>query len=179
MAIVQIHQRFLLRLTGTMTTVREVRAFLGLAGYYRCFVPNFAKIAHPINALLSGISNSKRCSGRKVDWTDECQSSFHHLKTTNPASSIGICRFHFAIHCLYWCQQLWAGGCVGSKAGWMWTCYRRMMLNIAPLSWNFWDWSGQSEKFKDYLTGAKFVVCADNNPVAHLQSAKLGATEQK
>lgn len=51
------------------STVREARAFLGLAGYYSHFVPNFAKIARPMNALLTGIS-----SGRKVEWTEECQS---------------------------------------------------------------------------------------------------------
>jgi len=32
---------------------REVRAFLGLAGYYRRFVPNFASIAKPLHRLTS------------------------------------------------------------------------------------------------------------------------------
>lgn len=35
-----------------------------------------------------------------------------------------------------------------------------------------------TEKFKDYLTGAQFTVFTDNNPVAHLQTARLGAVEQ-
>jgi hypothetical protein len=34
------------------TTVSKVRSFLGLAGYYRCFKPNFSKIANPITSLL-------------------------------------------------------------------------------------------------------------------------------
>lgn len=34
------------------------------------------------------------------------------------------------------------------------------------------------EKFKDYLTRSEFTVVTDNNPVAHLQTAKLGAVEQ-
>jgi hypothetical protein len=32
--------------------VHQVRSFLGLAGYYRRFIPNFSKIAKPIMDLL-------------------------------------------------------------------------------------------------------------------------------
>ena len=31
---------------------RELRAFLGLAGYYRCFLKDFALLAAPMYALL-------------------------------------------------------------------------------------------------------------------------------
>jgi len=34
------------------TSVHEIRSFLGLAGYYRCFIPNFSKIAKPMIKLL-------------------------------------------------------------------------------------------------------------------------------
>ena len=36
-----------------------------------------------------------------------------------------------------------------------------------------------SEKFREYLLGRHTVVWTDNNPLAHLQTAKLGATEQR
>src|SRR5579864_4727319 len=36
----------------TPRNLREVRGIMGLLGYYRKFVPNFSKIAKPINQLL-------------------------------------------------------------------------------------------------------------------------------
>lgn len=47
--------------------------------------------------------------------------------------------------------------------------YSSFKLELLALKWAI------AEKFKDYLTGAKFIVHTDNNPVAYLQSAKLGA----
>ena len=34
------------------TSVPEIRSFLGLAGYYRRFIPDFSKIAKPMTSLL-------------------------------------------------------------------------------------------------------------------------------
>jgi hypothetical protein len=61
------------------TTVPEVRSFLGLAGYYRRFIPNFSKIAKPITELLK--------KGNKYVWSEACDEAFKHLKkllTTSP-----------------------------------------------------------------------------------------------
>ncbi|KAI5613446.1 hypothetical protein C0J50_11334, partial [Silurus asotus] len=63
------------------STVREVRAFLGLAGYYRRFIVNFARMAQPLNALLVGVSADKKSSSRKVEWSTDCQDAFVKLKT--------------------------------------------------------------------------------------------------
>jgi hypothetical protein len=35
-----------------LTTVHEVQSFLGLAGYYHRFIPDFLKIAKPMSSLL-------------------------------------------------------------------------------------------------------------------------------
>ena len=35
------------------------------------------------------------------------------------------------------------------------------------------------DKFRDYLLGTPFVIYTDNNPLAHLQNAKFGATEMR
>jgi hypothetical protein len=59
--------------------VSEVRSFLGLAGYYRRFIPNFSKITKPITELLK--------KGNKYVWSDACDEAFKNLKkllTTSP-----------------------------------------------------------------------------------------------
>ena len=53
-------------------TVKQTRAFVSLASYYRRFIPNFAKIATPLHALLK--------KNAKFQWTQEHQTAFETLK---------------------------------------------------------------------------------------------------
>jgi hypothetical protein len=53
------------------TTVTEVRSFLGLAGYYRRFIPDFSKIAKPMTRLLQ--------KDEKFVWTPKYEEAFHTL----------------------------------------------------------------------------------------------------
>ena len=52
--------------------VGGVRQFLGLASYYRRFVPSFSKIAAPLNALTK--------KSVSFNWSEECQVAFDKLK---------------------------------------------------------------------------------------------------
>lgn len=63
------------------TTKKEVKSFLGLASYYRRFVPNFATIASPLTDLLSSDKQVKS-KKEKVDhlWNEECTKAFETLK---------------------------------------------------------------------------------------------------
>jgi hypothetical protein len=53
-------------------TVTEVQSFLGLTGYYWCFIEGFTKIAKPMTSLLE--------KGKEFKWTHECQESFNQLR---------------------------------------------------------------------------------------------------
>ena len=55
-----------------LQTAKEVRQFLGLASYYRNYIPNFATIAEPLIALTR-----KRVT---IQWTWEVQQAFHQIK---------------------------------------------------------------------------------------------------
>ena len=56
----------------TPTTQQEVQQFLGLAGYYRRFIENFATIAKPLHRL-----SEKTCP---FVWNEECQTAFETLR---------------------------------------------------------------------------------------------------
>ncbi len=58
----------------------DLRAFMGLAGYYRRFVSNFAKIASPLHAILPAITKGKHKPADKLSWNAEAQSAFDKLK---------------------------------------------------------------------------------------------------
>ena len=54
------------------TSVSEIQSFLGLAGYYRRFVPDFSKIARPMTELLK--------NGVKFVWDNKCDQAFLTLR---------------------------------------------------------------------------------------------------
>lgn len=59
-------------------TVKQVKSFLGFAGYYRRFIPAFSKIATPLNALTRGTANHGKTT--TINWSPECQQAFDQLK---------------------------------------------------------------------------------------------------
>jgi hypothetical protein len=57
---------------NALTSVREIRTFLGLAGYYRRFIEGFSKISKPMTKLLE--------KDKKFKWTPAYEASFQELK---------------------------------------------------------------------------------------------------
>ena len=54
-------------------SVTDIKSFLGLAGYYRRFIPGFSSLALPLTWLTR-----KEIS---FFWDDSCEQSFQELKT--------------------------------------------------------------------------------------------------
>ncbi len=75
------------------TNLKEVQRFLGLAGWYHRFVPNFSQIAEPINALKK--------KGKTFNWSDQCQQAFEQLKsnlTSPPILGRPNLQQHFTVY---------------------------------------------------------------------------------
>ena len=173
------------------STIREVRAFLGLAGYYRRFVPAFAAVARPLNSLLTGIPADKKSLTRKVTWSPQCQQSFDALKSALTQAPVLAYADYSQPFVVYTDAS---GHGLGAVLAQVQNQQERVIAyasrSLHPTEQNDANYSSfklellalkwaVTEKFKDYLTGAKFTVYTDNNPVAHLQTARLGAVEQR
>ena len=52
--------------------VRDIRAFNGMVGFYRKFIPNFAEVAQPLTALTR--------KNARFQWGPEAQGAFETLK---------------------------------------------------------------------------------------------------
>jgi hypothetical protein len=91
------------------TTVHQVRSFLGLAGYYRRFIPDLSKIVKPITGLLK--------NDTKFDWSLKCNEALEKLKvllTTTQVLAQPDIEKHFDVYC----DALGSGlGCVLMQEG--------------------------------------------------------------
>lgn len=76
------------------SNLRQVRGFLGVAGWYRRFIENFSSIVFPITETIS--------SKRRFLWTPEAQASFEKIKTLLTSAPVLInpdFEKKFYVHC--------------------------------------------------------------------------------
>jgi hypothetical protein len=76
------------------TTVHQVQCFLGLAGYYHRFIPDFSKLIKPITSLLK--------NDTKFNWSSRCNEAFERLKvllTTAPVLAQPDIEKPFDVYC--------------------------------------------------------------------------------
>ena len=72
----------------TPKSVKDIRSFLGLAGYYRRFIEGFSKIAKALTDLLK--------KNKQFVWSDKAEESFQILKVklTPTKTSLSIVMTH-------------------------------------------------------------------------------------
>ena len=184
----------------TPESMAELSSFLGLASYYRRFVPDFARLAAPLHAL-TGKGTSKKGRKRKSQtksgnaaftWTNEAEQAFQQLKerlSSTPVLTYPKFGQEFVLEVDASLKGL--GACLSQPdenghlhpiayasrslrgAERRYPDFSSFKIELLALKW------AVVEKFKGYLMGAKCTVFTDNNPLAHLQTAQLGATEQR
>jgi hypothetical protein len=76
------------------TNVKEIRGFLGMAGYYQRFIEGISKIAGPMTKLLR--------KNTPFEWSEKCEERFQELKrrlTTAPILAVPETGKNYAVYC--------------------------------------------------------------------------------
>ncbi len=178
-------------------TVSELRTFLGFIGYYRRFVEGFARLAAPLHKIVAELTQgkiSKRSPELAATWSPQCEDAFQTLKRTLTTVPV-LAYADFSPPFILEVDASYAGlGAVLSQevegkvrpVAYASRSLRPSERNTAtyssigvfPIEFLALKWA-MAEKFWEYLLGHKCLVRTDNNPLSHLATAKLGATEQR
>ena len=152
--------------------VPAVRRFLGLTGYYRAFIPNYADIAEPLNRLMRKYM--------RFSWDKECEVAFHKLR--NFIVSAPVLRFpdfHIPFYLTTDASEVGISGVLSQKAGGFDhpIGYFSCCLSLAQRNYSATDRECLAivesiRHFDMFLAGCEFVVRTDHRPLSYLQSLK-------
>ena len=155
-------------------TKKQVRAFLGLAGFYRKFIPNFATIAVPLTNL------TKKGTPNKVIWGDREQKAFENLKVSlsqYPILALPDLEKPFILRTDASETGVGAVLLQNTDEGKLPIAYASKKLLPRETRYSVIEkeclaivWGVQ--KFQRYLFGRAFLLETDHEPLVYLQRAK-------
>jgi len=156
------------------TTKKEVRSFMGLSGYYRRFVPDYATIAAPLNDLV------KKNAPNRVKWEDKHEMAFNKLKqvlVNNPILKLPDVNKSFILRTDASDVGLGAVLLQEDADVKMPVAYASRKLSDAEKKYSVVEreclavvWA--TKKFYRYLYGQQFYLETDHRPITYLDSAK-------
>ena len=151
---------------------KEIQSFLGLAGYYRRFIPNFSKISKPLTKLLQ--------KDIPFNFDSDCTNSFQNLKQTLTTIPILIYPNFEEPFVLTTDASAYAIGSVlsqGKIGKDLSIAYASRTLCSAETKYSVIErellaivWS--VNHFRPYLFGRKFKLVTDHRPLTWLFSIK-------
>ena len=147
----------------TPRTLKEVQSFLGLAGYYRRFIPQFAEIARPLSQLAK--------KSVVFSWTSECTKAFQVLKTAlQQAPVLRLPDFEKRFVVATDASKHAIGGVLSQQFedGMHPVAYFSKTLGKHELNWSTYEKELFAikmalEKWRHYLYGVEFDVYTDNS----------------
>ncbi|XP_026411164.1 uncharacterized protein LOC113306442 [Papaver somniferum] len=155
-------------------TLKDLRGFLGLTGYYRKFVKDYGLICKPLTELLKK---------KKFQWNDSAQAAFQQLKevvTTTPV--LALLDFTKPFELATYACDMSAGAALmqnrrpiaffskgmGIRFLDLSTYEKEMMVIVLAVS-----------KWRTYLLGAKFTIYTDHQSIKYFMDQKVHSVLQQ
>ncbi|KAL0886173.1 hypothetical protein Bca101_010156 [Brassica carinata] len=153
-------------------TVKDIRSFLGHAGFYRRFIKDFSKIARPMTKLL--------CKEAAFSFDEDCLEAFKKIKgdlVSAPIVQPPDWDLPFEIMCD--ASDFAVGAVLGQKKDGKTHViyYASQTLNDAQMRYATTEKEMLAivfafEKFRSYLVGSKVIVYTDHAALRHLLAKK-------
>ncbi|CAN6583783.1 unnamed protein product [Malus baccata var. baccata] len=162
----------LVRYLPSPTSVREIRSFLGHAGFYRRFIKDFSKISTPLCRLLQ--------KDVTFNFNEECEKAFKHLKemlTSAPIIRPPDWSIPFELMCD--ASDYALGAVLGQRKDKQphVIYYASRTLNDAQLNYSTTEKELLAvvfalDKFCSYLLGTKVIIYTDHAALKYLLTKK-------
>ena len=159
-------------------TKKQVRGFLGLAGFYRKFIPNFSEIAAPLTDLTK-----KDRPNRMKDWLSHHERAFQTLKsrlTSSPILRLPVFNEGKPFILRSDASDIGIGAVLLQEfegEGKLPIAYASKKLLPRERNYSVIEkeclaiiWA--IEKFRKYLFGEEFILECDHKPLSFMQTAK-------
>ena len=157
---------------------KELQRFLGMAGFHRKFVENYAAITRPLTKLLRGNKKGiKKAQPPEWYWGTEQLTAFNNIKrllTTPPVLAYPDFERPFLLRTDASGSGLGAVLCQEEEGnvrviGYGSRCLKKTEENYSAYKLEFLAlyWA-VTKKFKDYLYGQRFIVTTDHNPLVYV-----------
>lgn len=153
-------------------TTTEIKSFLGLLGYYRKFIPNFAKITKPLTSCLK--------KGSKIEVTPEYINCFRlcqNLLMNDPILQYPDFEKEFNVRCdasNFAIAGVLSQGPIGSDKP---IAYASRTLNDSEVRYSTIEKEllaivYATKYFRPYLYGRRFNIITDHKPLQYLMNIK-------
>ena len=156
-------------------TKKQLRSFLGLTGYYRKFIPNYAAIAVPLT------DKTKKKEPNRIEWGPNEELAFQTLKSrviSSPILHLPDCTKSFilrtdasnkgmgAVLLQEAEEKPFPVAYASKKFATREQAYSTIERECLAIIWAV-------QKFQTYLYGRTFVLQTDHQPLVYLQKAKV------